>query len=163
MHYPELKPLTAAQQFLLMTKNPLSQGSGELGSGCFRWHYKASPTPLSRVYDARLEFAVDRSPRVFIDSPDLSLLAGGDSLPHVYDRKPARLCLYLPRTYEWQPWMRLDQTLVPWTSLWLFYFEDWLSAREWRGGGEHPEPRDVEPRISRSRLQRRHALRQRIA
>jgi transposase InsO family protein len=39
--------------------------------------------------------------------------------------------------------MRLDQTIVPWTSLWLFYFEDWLSEGEWRGGGEHPEPRDV--------------------
>ena len=32
--------------------------------------------------------------------------------------------------------MRLDQTVVPWTSLWLFYFEDWLSSDEWKGGGD---------------------------
>ena len=34
--------------------------------------------------------------------------------------------------------MRSDQTVVPWTSLWLFYFEDWLASNEWKGGGEHP-------------------------
>ncbi|SJM35583.1 conserved hypothetical protein [Mesorhizobium delmotii] len=58
--------------------------------------------------------------------------------------------------------MRLDQSIVPWTSLWLFYFEDWLTDGEWRGGGEHPIHRDVEKRISRSRLQRRHASLRRI-
>lgn len=124
---------------------------------------RATPTPLSRIYGARLEFASNRSPRVYIETPDLVLLAGGKTLPHVYEQRPTRLCLYLPRTYEWQPWMRLDQTIVPWTSLWLFYFEDWLSEGEWRGGGEHPEPQDVERRFSQSRLQRRHPLRERIA
>jgi hypothetical protein len=162
MRFSEPKPLTAAQQFLLLKKNPLSAGGGTLGSGCFEWRFRATPTPLSRVYEARLEFAPDRSPRVYIETPDLVLLAGGKKLPHVYEQSPTRLCLYLPRTYEWLPWMRLDQTIVPWTSLWLFYFENWLSEGEWRGGGEHPEPRDVERRISRSRLRRRHPLRERI-
>ena len=31
--------------------------------------------------------------------------------------RPPRLCLYLPRIFEWQSWMRLDQTIVPWTAL----------------------------------------------
>ena len=35
--------------------------------------------------------------------------------------------------------MRLDQTIVPWAILWLFYFEEWLSSNEWKGGGMHPE------------------------
>jgi hypothetical protein len=162
MRFSEPKPLTAAQQFLLLRKNPLSAGEGTLDSGCFEWRFRATPTPLSRIYEARLEFAPDRSPRVYIETPDLVLLAGGRKLPHVYEQSPTRLCLYLPRTYEWQPWMRLDQTIVPWTSLWLFYFEDWLSEGEWRGGGEHPEPHDVARRVSRSRLQRRHPFRERI-
>ena len=50
-------------------------------------------------------------------------------------RDSAFIC---PGTPEWRPWMRLDQTVVPWTSLWLFYFEDWLASNEWKGGGEHP-------------------------
>lgn len=162
MHFAKPKPLTAAQQFLLLRKNPLSTGDGILGSGCFEWRFRITPTPLSRIYEARLEFAFGRSPRVYIETPNLVLLAGGKKLPHVYEQSPTRLCLYLPRTYEWQPWMRLDQTVVPWTSLWLFYFEDWLGEGEWRGGGEHPEPRDVERRISRNRLQRRHPSRERI-
>jgi hypothetical protein len=34
--------------------------------------------------------------------------------------------------------MRIDQTIVPWAALWLFYFEEWLSSDQWKGGGEHP-------------------------
>jgi hypothetical protein len=77
-------------------------------------------------------------PSVFVDLADLHPLADGRNLPHVYQQKPPQLCLYLPRTYDWEPWMRIDQTLVPWTSLWLFYFEEWLSSDDWKGGGEHP-------------------------
>jgi hypothetical protein len=44
----------------------------------------------------------------------------------------------LPRADEWRNWMRIDQTIVPWTALWLFYFEDWLVSDLWKGGGEHP-------------------------
>lgn len=28
--------------------------------------------------------------------------------------------------------------IVPWTSLWLYFFEDWLATDEWKGGGKHP-------------------------
>jgi hypothetical protein len=46
----------------------------------------------------------------------------------------------------------LDQTVVPWTSLWLFYFEDWLASNvegRWRasvgdfGDAIWPEPLEV--------------------
>jgi len=35
--------------------------------------------------------------------------------------------------------MRTDETIVPRTSLWLFYYEVWFLAGEWYGGGKHPE------------------------
>jgi hypothetical protein len=38
--------------------------------------------------------------------------------------------------------MRLDLTVVPWTALWLFYFEEWLASDDWKGGGMHPETGD---------------------
>ena len=38
--------------------------------------------------------------------------------------------------------MRIDQTIVPWTILWLFYFEEWLDSNEWKGGGVHPKESD---------------------
>lgn len=103
-----------------------------------RWKFKAQPSPVSRIYEVRLEFAVGSNAQVFIDTPDLSLLAKGERLPHVYAERPPLLCLHLPGKGEWTPWMRLDETYVPWTYLWLEFFEDWLCDGVWRGGGVHP-------------------------
>jgi hypothetical protein len=43
------------------------------------------PRRFSRIYDARLEFAVNRTPRVILNNPDLLMLSGGKDLPHVYE------------------------------------------------------------------------------
>lgn len=133
------KPLTAAQQFVNLRGNPISHGVGKLRAGRLTWRYSASPFPLSRDYTVRIEFWPTGKLQIFVDSPDLHALSGGRRIPHLYQQQPPRLCLYLPRTYEWQSWMRIDQTIVPWTALWLFYFEEWLASDEWKGGGIHPE------------------------
>ena len=118
-------------------RSSVSTGAGLLHAGRFAWTYDTSPLALSRIFRIRIEMGHDLWPDVFVEDPDLEALAGGRQLPHIY-HDPTRLCLYLPGTTEWRPCMRLDQTIVPWTSLWLFYFEDWLASNEWKGGGEHP-------------------------
>ncbi|WP_219320424.1 hypothetical protein [Methylovirgula sp. HY1] len=138
MKLGERRPLTLAQQFVNLKSNPVCAGHGHLRCAHLIWRYEASPSPLSRLYGIRIELMHELSPRIFVESPDLQLLAGGRRLPHVYDQNPPRLCLYLPRAHEWQPWMRLDQTIVPWTALWFFYFEEWLASDEWKGGGSFP-------------------------
>jgi hypothetical protein len=150
MRYGRQRALTAAQQFINLRSNPLSAGHGILRAGRFAWNYETTPSALSRVYRIRIEIDRDLSPDVFVEDPDLHELAGGRNLPHIYPN-PTRLCLYLPGTIEWRPWMRLDQTVVPWTSLWLFYFEDWLASDEWKGGGEHP-PETADTRPDRRRF-----------
>jgi len=35
--------------------------------------------------------------------------------------------------------MPIAKTIIPWTSLWLYFFGDWLITGEWNGGGEHPK------------------------
>ena len=137
-----------AQHFVNLRGNPVSAGEGCLLAGRLKWLYVTSPSPLSREYTIRIEMASDLPPSIFVDDPDIEFIAGGRDLPHVY-HNPTRLCLYLPGTQEWQPSMRLDQTVVPWTSLWLFYFECWLISGEWKGGGMHPD------RVSRTRRGRR--------
>jgi len=134
------RPLTAAQQFVNLRGNPICAGTGELRAGRLVWRYSASPTPMSRVYQMRIDYRHGDVPQVFVDDPDLAGLAEaeGRRLPHVYQQRPARLCLYLPRAGEWSGWMRIDQTVVPWAALWLFYFEEWLDSDEWNGGGAHP-------------------------
>lgn len=52
------------------------------------------------------------------------------------------LCLYRPSKNEWDSPMSLADTVLPWTSLWLFYYEIWLATGEWLGGGEHPGDRE---------------------
>ena len=86
----------------------------------------------------RIEFAQGSIPETYVDAPDLQALAGERAIPHLYGHNPPKLCLYLPKTYEWQPQMRLDLTVVPWSVLWLFYFEEWLLSDDWKGGGMHP-------------------------
>lgn len=67
----------------------------------------------------------------------LTMLAGGRDLPHIY-HNPDRLCLYLPGTVQWDASKRLDLTIIPWTHLWLIYFEEWIVSDDWKGGGKHP-------------------------
>lgn len=139
MHPPaSRRPLSAAKQFLHLRANPLTAGMGELGPGMLEWRFAVTPTPLSRTYSVRLSFVEGQPPCVFVEEPDLLVLADGRKLPHVYSEEPVRLCLYLPGTEEFQPWMRLDTTTVPWTALWLYFFEDWLATGDWHGEGAHP-------------------------
>ena len=131
------RPLTAAQQFLNLRGNPVCRGDGHLRAGRLTWRYTATPSPISRDYDIRIEFKQTDWPEIFVDGPDLHALANGRRIPHLYQQVPPRLCLYLPKAREWRPWMRLDRTIVPWTALWLFYFEEWLVSDDWKGGGTH--------------------------
>jgi len=43
--------------------------------------------------------------------------------------------------------MSLADTILPWASLWFFYYEIWLATGEWVGGGEHPGDREDPGRI----------------
>lgn len=131
--------LTAAQQMLSLKHGSVSRGQGSLRRGLLTWEFIAQPTPLSREYRIRIRFQQGDVPEVHVLSPDLNALADGRRLPHVYEQKPPRLCLYLPREREWTSTMKIADTIVPWTHLWLFYFEQWLVSNEWQGGGRHPE------------------------
>ena len=135
---PTAKPdLSLPQQYMFLNRNPICTGEGQLWPTKLFWQYKLRATPLSREYTLRIDYQKGETPDVRVMNPDIQILATGRDLPHVY-RNPLRLCLYLPGSGEWHARMRLDQTMVPWTATWLFYFEEWLASNEWKGGGEHP-------------------------
>jgi hypothetical protein len=85
-----------------------------------------------------LDYQQGEYPEVTVIEPNLPTLAGGKDLPHVYEQDPTRLCLFLPWTDEWTPQRKLTETVLPWSLLWLYYFEVWLRSGEWMGGGMHP-------------------------
>jgi hypothetical protein len=67
----------------------------------------------------------------------------GDLPPHIYYRPETKsgwsLCLYDPRTREWEGEMPIATKIIPWACEWLFYYEHWLIDGVWAGGGAHPE------------------------
>lgn len=149
MKYSGRPSLSAAQQLLHLRSSDVYPGIGSVVRGRLSWRMCRRPFPLGREYELRLVYKEGETPQLFVDSPDLVLLAEGDKLPHVYSQRPTRLCLYWPKAQEWTPSDRLDLTFLPWMDLWLLYFEIWLADRkgEWKGGGKHPDANV----ISRSR------------
>lgn len=53
--------------------------------------------------------------------------------------------------------MPLDETVVPWAALWLYYFEEWLVSDDWKGGGKHRS--DLNRERERRRRRSKDALR----
>ena len=92
------------------------------------------PTPYSDRYTIQLEYRDRRRPKVSVLQPKLRLAPGKTRLPHVF--RADDLCLHLPG--EWRPEMRISEYIVPWISLWLFFYETWLITGEWLGGGHEP-------------------------
>jgi hypothetical protein len=66
-------------------------------------------------------------------------MAEGRPCPTTYEQNLVPRCLYLPGIGEWSLASRISETIVPWTYLWLWYFEEWLASDVWKGGGQHPQ------------------------
>ena len=135
------KTLNPTQQFMLLKNNPLCQGEGRVHLGKMEWTYQAQSSPLGRIYTVEIQFQAGSSPDIYVREPDIQLLAGDRDLPHVY-HNPLKLCLYRPEKQQWHAKLRIDRTIIPWTALWLYYFEEWLESNDWKGEGEHPDPED---------------------
>jgi hypothetical protein len=135
------RPLTLCQQITLLKASETFAGHGEVRMNRrLVWRCEVSPTPVSRTYAIRVEYCLGQAPEVFVEAPDLVALAGGRPLPHIYPPdERQKLCVYLPRSGQWTPSRALTKTILPWTVMWLLYFEDWLGCGVWNGGGMHPD------------------------
>jgi hypothetical protein len=98
------------------------------------WMGELTPTEYSATYEVLIDYQVGKAPLVYVARPRLQLLEG-QALPHVYPLNT--LCLFLGNR-EWHESIPIADTLVPWASEWLLFYELWLATGEWLGGGEHP-------------------------
>lgn len=107
--------------------------------GQVRWRGPLQPTEVSSEYITDVSYRLGRWPKVrVLDSPIVR--RAGQVAPHRY--ADDSLCLFHPKRSEWVPTMAIAETIVPWASLWLYYYEVWLATGEWVGGGEHPRSKD---------------------
>lgn len=105
----------------------------------FVWEGTIQPTALSASYRVRITYFHERRPLVDVLSPKLVPREEGGRIPHTF--RPGRICLHMPGA--WDSTMYIHQTIVPWTSLWLYYYEMWHATGEWLGGGhESSSPKD---------------------
>ena len=105
------------------------------GGGNVTWHGTLQPTESSPLYTIRILHQVWKHPRVWVVEPPLV-----ESPPHVYASTGDALCLYYPPEWRWTPNEQLAQTIVPWTALWLYYYEAWIITGEWLGPSSHRQP-----------------------
>lgn len=97
------------------------------------------PTSRSAAYDFVLKYNLTDSPKIKIVSPELKRNEKGEEAEHLYPN--GYLCLYQPKYREFTRTDLLTDTIIPWTSLWLYHYEVWHLTGEWLGGGEHPKPK----------------------
>lgn len=48
---------------------------------------------------------------------------------------------------EWNSGMLIANTIIPWASGWLFFYEFWLATGQWFGGGIPHSPCAERPNV----------------
>lgn len=133
--YPRVKPVSLALQELRMrAQHP--QFIGRIDRCAATWTGEIQPTAMSAKHTVRIVYQWSQAPRVTVLTPPLRDRGDGQRIPHLYSG--GFLCLHKPHYREWTPTLCVADTIVPWTSLWLYYYEVWLITGNWFGGGEHP-------------------------
>jgi len=102
------------------------------------WKGYLQPMELSPKYLIKVVYQQEKHPDVYVlDPKSLALAHGETKLKHVYDTKKQRLCIYNKRAKEWDETKFIANTIIPWTSEWLFHYEIWVATGVWHGGGIH--------------------------
>lgn len=104
--------------------------------GQVNWVGELTPLPpFTATYKVKVVYQLGKAPKVFVLDPKLKSREDA-CIPHRYG--DGSLCLYLPGSGEWTPSEPIARTIMPWASLWLYYYEVWYAVGAWKGGGLHP-------------------------
>jgi hypothetical protein len=107
------------------------------------WSGRLSPSEFSETYEVVISHNLHSSPLVYVARPRLEVVTG-KRLPHVFPLNT--LCLHT-LSPSWIASRLVANTLVPWASEWLFFYELWLATGgEWSGEGVHPATGSRDPR-----------------
>ncbi len=108
---------------------------GKFKKNYFYWEFDAKPSTFSKIYRVLLVWDFKyATPQVFILNDELRKVEKTRNIPHLYCREKIKLCLYYPGYSEFNMFMPLCKTIIPWTYYWLQYYEEWLVSGEWKGG-----------------------------
>ncbi len=109
-----------------------------IGNNMLVWSGYLQPTFLSPDYLIKIVYKRGNSPNVYVVEPKpLIFPEGKTKLEHVYNTEKQHLCLYHRPSKEWKHTMHIADTIIPWTSEWLYHYEIWVATGTWKGGGLH--------------------------
>jgi hypothetical protein len=125
----------AAQIFQMSSKHP--QLKVRLRRNTAIWQGDWCPSDLSDTYFVRITYAFRSRPVIAVLSPTLKLAKGKCRLPHVYGDGQLDICVH--EAEEWNSRLFIADTIMPWVSQWLRFYEYWEQTGSWEGKGTHPE------------------------
>lgn len=128
--------LSLPQQALAL-KSVYDTSRLRLGPTSLVWSGHLQPSALSERYLIEVSLKDGNRPVVKVIAPALMPDEKG-SLPHIWE--DGSLCLNTAE--QWTSKMLLVDTIIPWSSEWLFHYEAWRGTGIWFGDGpsaEHPD------------------------
>jgi len=91
--------------------------------------------PRSDQYQVEICYEVPYRPVIKVAAPQLSTWGELTRQPHTF--RDGSLCVHQP--HEWHGNRLVAGTIIPWTCLWLAFYETWLDTGCWLGEGTHPD------------------------
>ena len=133
---PTACPLSMVAQIVRMSaKHPQLKLS--LKGQTATWQGDWCPSELSETYQIRVRYTHCRRPIISILKPTLKIAKGKDKLPHTYLDGQLDICIHEPE--EWNSRLFVADTIMPWVSQWLRFYEYWEQTGSWEGKGTNPE------------------------
>lgn len=135
--YSQLRPTVnlSLQSLHILHRFPGFTYRRERGAGV--WRGTLQPRPLSQKYRVAIGYKLHCHPTVKVITPTLLPKA-----PHRWS--DGTLCLFYPKESPWRQDMLIATTILPWTALWLGYYELWLDTGKWLGPSSHASDRQLQ-------------------
>lgn len=130
-HVPRrhIRPLNLAIQGLRV-RQKFPGFSYKIANGTEIFTGQLQPRFTSPQYVVKIVYKLKGTPKVWVISPPLR-----PDAVHLYADK--HLCLYWPKEWSWTSDQSIADTIIPWTGLWLFYYELWLDTGRWLDPSSH--------------------------
>jgi len=133
---PRGRQLTVTQQAVRLQQRFPEEHSPLVKAGLLVWTVTLQPTPMSVRYRVEIRYKHRQRPKVTVLTPTLETRQG-EPLPHVYPSD--ELCLYYQDEFVGTEDFIAD-TIIPWTSEWLYFYEHWMTTGLWLGPEAPHEP-----------------------
>ena len=122
IHIPKTRISLAQQNVFMQHLFPQFQFVWKNGIGI--WKGTLQPREISPVYEIQIKYNPGLRPKVWVTKPEIRL-----GTNHQYNDKS--LCLWWYKEWDWSPSQDISKTVVPWTALWLYYYELWSDTGDW--------------------------------